>query len=380
MDSGGSERQLLHLLHGLDRNRFEPILYLLYDTGVLLDELPADVPRFAFWKDFRKPKLNWPGRIHQLEVRHLKQVLVREKIDVVYDRLFHMTLVTGPATRITDTPRVSTIVSPPQYDLERSEKRWVKWKRLSLQRAYKTADALLTVARGTAENAAQYYHIPVERFRVMLSPIDLKRIARNLERTYEGQPFDPSLKHIVAIGRLSDEKGHRYLIEGVAEYLKHNNPDLPPVQLHLVGDGVLRRELGSMVGRLGIESNVIFHGQVSNPFAILRQCHLFCMPSLYEGMPNALLEAMACNVPVVASDTEQGPGELLREQPIGQLVPRSDSHSICVAIRDRFENPNPWLERARLAREYIESNHNMDDWIEAMSQILEQVFDRKLKR
>jgi hypothetical protein len=145
MDGGGSERQLLYLLRGLDRERFEPFLYLLYETGVLLEEVPQDVQGVAFWSDVRFPKFNWPGRIHRMQVNHLASTLKRLKIDAVYDRLFHMTLVTGPATRRMHVPRMSTIVSPPQFDLARSEKRWTQWKKRSLRSAYASADALLTV-------------------------------------------------------------------------------------------------------------------------------------------------------------------------------------------------------------------------------------------
>jgi len=374
MDGGGSERQLLYLLQGLDRNRFEPLLYLLYESGVLLSEVPEDVRRFSFWSETKFPKWNWPGRIHRMQVQHLENVLKSEQIDVAYDRLFHMTLITGPATGRLQVPRVSTIVSPPQFDLARSEKRWLTWKKHCLRKAYSSSEALLTVGKGTAENAAKYYKMPLDSFQVMLSPIDIERIDRESQSAWTGASLRPNRKNIISIGRLSDEKGHRYLLQAFAKYAQLVSMErVPAADLHLVGDGVLRKELQSMAANLGIAESVFFHGQVSSPFALLKQCDLLCLPSLYEGMPNALLEAMACKVPILATNTAQGAGELLRSHPLGSLVAQANSEELANAIRDRFEKPSSWLSRIEPARDYVESHHSLSSWIEKMSQVLDRV-------
>jgi len=373
MDGGGSERQLLYLLQGLDRNRFEPVLYLLYESGVLLDEIPSDIKRFAFWSENTLPRLNWPGRIHRQQVNHLAKLIERERIDVVYDRLFHMTLITGPATELTKTPRISTIVSPPQFDLAHSEKRWLSFKKRALHKAYSTASALLTVGAGTADNASEYYKIPRDDFKVMLSPIDLDRIDSESQRAWTGPMLRKDYKQIISIGRLSDEKGHRYLIQAFAKYCAAAMMDqVPPANLHLVGDGVLRKELQSLAASLGVEGSVFFHGQLHSPFSLLKQCDLLCLPSLYEGMPNALLEAMACKVPIIATNTTQGSGELLRTHPLGTLVSKANADELAVAIQDRFQKPAPWLERLDMARSYVETHHSLPKWIDNMSQLLEQ--------
>jgi glycosyltransferase involved in cell wall biosynthesis len=378
MDGGGSEKQLLYLLKGLDRNRFEPVLYLLYESGVLLDEVPEDVKRIAFWSENAFPHWNWPGRIHGIQVKHLAKVIERERIDVVYDRLFHMTLITGPATERTKTLRISTIVSPPQFDLARSEKRWLSMKKRTLHRAYSTANALLTVSAGTADNASAYYDIPRSEFQVMLSPIDIERIDSESQKAWTGPILRKDRKQIVSIGRLSDEKGHRYLIQAFAKYLEAVKMDLvPAADLHLVGEGVLRKELQSLVASLSIQDSVFFHGQVHSPFSLLKQCDLLCLPSLYEGMPNALLEAMACRVPVLATNTTQGAGELLRTNSLGTLVPQADAEELAKAIQSRFAKPAPWLDRIESARSYVETHHSLHTWIDKISQIIERIATTK---
>ncbi len=377
MDGGGSEKQLLYLLKGLDRERFEPVLYLLYESGVLLDELPKDVKRIAYWSENSFPKWNWPGRIHRLQVQHLAKVLRREQIDAVYDRLFHMTLITGPATELTHTPRISTIVSPPQFDLVRSEKRWFTMKKRALHHAYSTAKALLAVGEGTAENASEFYNIPRSDFQVMLSPIDIERIDSESQIAWTGPVLRPNRKHIISIGRLSDEKGHRYLLQAFAKYTIAANMDLvPAADLHLVGDGVLRKELQSLAASLDVADSVFFHGQVHSPYALLKQCDLLCLPSLYEGMPNALLEAMACKVPVLATNTTQGAGELLRTHSVGRLVSKANADELATALQDRFQRPAPWLEKVASARSYVETYHCLQSWIDKMSQLLLRITNK----
>ena len=374
MDGGGSEKQLLNLLKGLDRERFEPILYLLYESGVLLDEVPEDIKRFAFWSENSIPRWNWPGRLHSLQVQHLAKLLRREQIDVVYDRLFHMTLITGPATERTQTPRLSTIVSPPQFDLVRSEKRWLTMKKIALRRAYSTATALVSVGAGTADNAAKYYKIPRDAFQVMLSPIDIDRIDSESLMAWTGPALRQNRKQIISIGRLSDEKGHRYLIKAFAKYMDAVKMDqAPAADLHVVGDGVLRKELQSLTASLHIADCVFFHGQIHSPFSLLKQCDLLVLPSLYEGMPNALLEAMVCRVPVLATNTAQGAGELLRNHLIGTLVSKANANEMADAIQDRFQRPTPWLEKIDAAREYVEKNHCLQTWIDNISQLLLQI-------
>jgi len=404
MEAGGSERQLLYLLQGLDRARFEPILYLVYRTGSLLTEVPADVPVYSFWDNHRPPRWNWPGRIHAMQVAHLANVLTREKIEVLYDRLFHMTLIAGPATHRVCVPRVSTIVSPPQFDLERSEKRWRWWKRRSLAKAYSTATKLLTVSAGTANAASKYYSIPRGRFEVVPSPIDDQRISRLAIEPIESGPWDFSRKHILAVGRLSEEKGHTYLIDAIGRYCLRREMNqtmiatnasealglevststnripidqgLPDIQLHIAGDGPLRVELQQQIDRLGLQNHVILHGHVRNPYAMMQRADLFVMPSIYEGLPNALLEAMACGVPVLTSDTEQGPGELLRSIDLGTRVPIADPEALCAAIHDRFAREKAWFAKAELAKSYVLEHHSLRHWLDRMSEIFEQSASR----
>src|SRR5205814_2228964 len=99
MSAGGSQRQIIGILRRLDRARFEPHLYVVADHGELLAEVPSDVPTHIFAQ--RNPRRRWwlPGQWFRARVRDVAAVLQKQKIDCLYDRTYHMTLVTAPATQ-----------------------------------------------------------------------------------------------------------------------------------------------------------------------------------------------------------------------------------------------------------------------------------------
>lgn len=374
MDGGGSEKQLLYLLQNLPRDRFDIRLYLLYRTGSLLPEVPKDVPITSYWEDRAFPRFNWPGRIHRSQVQHLKGTLESEGIQVVYDRLYHMTLITGPATSALNIPRASTIVSPPSKDLVRNEKRWLKQKKAKLSKAYAESDALLCVDEGTADDASKFYGINRSQLQVVRSPIDVKRIDLAAQMPIENYRWDDSKKHIISVGRLSEEKGHRYLIRAVAKYLENRSSlSLPDVMLHLVGDGVLRKELESLANSLQLQEVVQFHGQQANPIAYLKRSDLFILPSLYEGFPNSVLEAMACEVPVITTSRAGGVPSVLRSIGAGHIVGAASVDDLTEAIENHFRTPDKLLQSTNAARQYVLEKHDLSGWIDRLSDLLESL-------
>jgi glycosyltransferase involved in cell wall biosynthesis len=374
MESGGSERQTLNLLRGLDRSIVDPNLYLLYREGPLLEEVPRDVKVTDFWSTHHRPTLNLPGRILKMQVRHLSQTIREQQAQVVYDRLFHMAMIAGPAALQSGIGRVATIVSPPTHDLMLTERRFVWLKRLALARSYRSADRLIAVSQGTAEDAARFYKIDIAKFEVIQNPIDIDRVDRLKQEPWDGDLMRSDRRKILSIGRLSEEKGHSTLLEAVAQLVRTTEL---PIELHLIGDGPLRNALEQQAVFLGIREHVVFHGQVANPFPLLRRAELFVLPSRYEGLPNALLEAMACEVPTLVSDCPGGIQDATDRGRLSRLVPIGQSNAMSRAIRDRFQSPESWLEKLIAARRHVEQAHSLSRWLQKMQSIFIEVANEK---
>ncbi|MFP5264495.1 MAG: glycosyltransferase family 4 protein [Blastocatellia bacterium] len=147
---------------------------------------------------------------------------------------------------------------------------------------------------------------------------------------------------IISMGRLSHQKGFDYLLQAFA-HLKPHHRDW---KLTILGEGPQRKELESLRRSLLLEDSAFLPGAVANPNAFLKQASLFVLPSRYEGFPNALCEAMACGLPVIATDCKYGPQEIVRHNVDGLLIPRDDGNALIGAMKRLMTSRG---ERDRLA-------------------------------
>jgi GalNAc-alpha-(1->4)-GalNAc-alpha-(1->3)-diNAcBac-PP-undecaprenol alpha-1,4-N-acetyl-D-galactosaminyltransferase len=139
---------------------------------------------------------------------------------------------------------------------------------------------------------------------------------------------------LLAVGRLDMHKGYDLLLEAFAR-LKDRHPTWT---LTILGEGPSRRELETLGQRLGFADRVRFLGSVSNPYDFFAQADIFVMASRYEGFPLALCEAMACGLPVIATDCPSGPKEIIRDGVDGVLVPNEDVEALTSAINGLIED------------------------------------------
>lgn len=158
---------------------------------------------------------------------------------------------------------------------------------------------------------------------------------------------------VVSVAKLRKEKGHRYLLEAVSKLVR----PFPSLSLALVGTGPLEGRLRREAAALGIADRVSFLGNRTDVWRILRSADAFVLSSFYEGMSNALLEAMTAETPIVATDLPEnrtlvGPDAAL-------LVPRRDSTAIASALREILADPNAALGRAKRARRSVERDFSI---------------------
>ncbi len=159
-----------------------------------------------------------------------------------------------------------------------------------------------------------------------------------------------SVVRILAVGRLSQEKGHAVLIEAAGE-VRRLRPDLA-FEVLLAGDGPLRDELVALAKMKGVESIVRFVGQVKNVKAFFGVADLAVVPSFSEGSPNVVLEAMAARVPLIATSVGGVP-EILRERVTALLVPPGNPASMAAAMVEMIDNRELRLRLAERAREHV---------------------------
>ena len=212
--------------------------------------------------------------------------------------------------------------------------------KLMVRVAYPRASHVIAVSSGVVEDLVANFGVSRSRVTALANPVDHESIGAfaALEPS-----FVPAGRYIIAAGRLVPNKNMAMLLRAFAA------AELP-TRLVILGEGSERGSLEQLAASLGIADRVDMPGYVDNPFALLARAELFAMPSNAEGFPNGLVEAMACGLPVVATNCASGPSEILagraREDvtgPLdvdaGALVPTDDVEAFANALRSVHAEP-----------------------------------------
>lgn len=197
-----------------------------------------------------------------------------------------------------------------------------------MRSAYARADAVIAVSRGVADALARAINYPLGRIKVIFNPVDLARIQRQARVDIDHpwlHPDEPPV--IISVGRLVPEKDFGTLLRAFEVLRKTRS-----ARLVILGEGRLRADLLRLASELGIEGDVSMPGFVGNPFSYMARANVFVLSSRTEGLPTALIEALACGCPVVSTDCPSGPSEILEGGKWGRLVPVGDADALAHAI------------------------------------------------
>lgn len=172
-------------------------------------------------------------------------------------------------------------------------------------------------------------------------------------------------KQIISAGRLSVQKNHALLIEAFSTI----HTSYPQYTLTIYGDGDQRGKLEDLIREKHLGNVVFLPGVEKDIFSRLQEAEMFVMSSNFEGMPNALIEAMAMGLPVISTDYSDGRGTIVRNNENGLLVPRKDSKALAEAMVAFIEHPEL---RKKLGNEAIKIREDLDSkiickkWLEAV--------------
>lgn len=187
------------------------------------------------------------------------------------------------------------------------------------------------------------------------------------------EAFDPTFKWCIGMGRLVRQKGFDLLIDAFSELV---GMGIKNWRLIILGEGEQRKVLERQIEVLGLTGQVLMPGNVGNPADYLYQADLFVMSSRYEGFPNALLEAMACGVPVISTDCTSGPAEIIQQNVNGVLVETESKTALADAMQKlmRFQPlREQYAENATKSLSRFGVERIMKQWEEAIEQAIKTV-------
>ena len=193
---------------------------------------------------------------------------------------------------------------------------------------YRKVDRVASVSKVSEKDLLQ--HFPFLKGKTEVLPIGLEPKKQTKQISLEPK----STKHIIHVGGFSFEKNHKGLLRIFSMVLEKKTN----IHLHLVGDGPMRKEIEEEVRKLNLQNNITFYGFVNNPLSFIEAADVLVLPSIIEGLPGVLLEAMYCKKPVVAYNVG-GISEIVNRE-TGVLIDKGDESSFYKAILQSLNSKN----------------------------------------
>lgn len=283
--------------------------------------------------------------------------------DLVHSFLFHANLACRVACQLAGFPRPKLLCEIQTVEIER---RWHLWVDRVAHRFSRTT---ICNSESVMRHLHQRAGIPLDRLTVIPGGVDADGVQRATAIEDESWRAGDDTRLLLWVGRMDPIKGLDTLVDAVGRVSKSH-----AVKLLLVGDGPLRGSLEAQVAARGLTSVVEFLGQRSDVFRLIRTADLFVFPSRTEGMPNALLEAMAGGLPVVTTDVP-GCRDLVTDGVTGRLVPPNDPARLSAAIAEAIDNSEATREMSAKAWHCVDQDHRMSHCHEAYERLYLQVLN-----
>ncbi len=321
---GGAERVMVDLAGGFAERGFNVDLVLGRAEGVYLPSVSSRVnvvdlsssrtvtalPRLAQYLRQNKPKALMATLEHANVVALMAGLLTGHKTRLV---IREANTPSASATKAKSVPAKSVA-------------RLMRW-------LYPKADGIVAVSEGVANDLSSTLAIPQEKVSVILNPVLTNRVFELAKAPSPHSWLEDTIPVILGVGRLTTQKDFPTLIRAFAKVRSQRQ-----ARLLILGEGQDQVELESLACNLGVASDVHFAGFAENPFAYMARASVYVLSSIYEGLPNALIQAMALGIPAVATDCPSGPKEVLEDGRYGELVPMGDCETMATAILKTLES------------------------------------------
>jgi L-malate glycosyltransferase len=361
---GGTETQAVELARRLDPTRYQVTMGCLRKEGPLLSRLEATPVRVVHFDV--GGGIDSPSGLRG--VLRLAVFLRKERFEIMHAHDLWSNLVGMIAATLARVP--VTITS--QRDL--SHDAWYgTYRRRFLRFVQRRSSMVLTNAKAIRDGLIAHDHLPEKKVCVVYNGVDLDGFRNAIPNRESLFPNSRGRKLAVLVGNMnSDVKGHTVLITAAADMVKLH----PEVQFVLVGDGPKRKDFEAQVEASGLKPNFLFLGRRNDVPQILASCDIAVLPSLAEGLPNAVLEYLAAGLPVVASALG-GNLEVIQDGVTGLLVPPQDPQALATALI-RLVSDEPFAAKlARSGREHVASNFSFERLVSEVDKLYTQLLTKQ---
>lgn len=366
VEFGGAERVSLNFLKNVDRNNFEvcPILLIrpwekknvfiqeLVKENYPVHKIPVAIRTLNQGKDY--------FRVIRC-FRILYSILNKGSFDLVHTNGYFADIIGIPISRLLGIPHIASC-----HGYIRNDRKLIIYTKLDLI-VLRFSSKVIAVSReiqrdligsGLSESRVLEIQNAVE--------LNTNKMLFQKNREEIRKTYDINNKEIVLgyVGRISREKGLRYLIEAASKLTRFGLP----IRVMIIGDGSQRPEIECLAQERDLQSKVIFTGFQNDMQKWLPPMDLFILPSLTEGTPMALLEAMSCGIPVIASAVGGIP-KIIDSGKNGILVSPAKPEEIVSAVWAISKNNELQKRLSNMAKETIRNKFNLNEWVKKIESI-----------
>lgn len=333
LEGGGAERVMAILASGFSRRGYRVDLVLASASGPYLKSLPSAVRVINLDAgSVVGSALPLIAYIRKNQPRAVLSALSHANIAAAF-----ALVASGSSARLVVSERLSLAAARRHF---RSTKDRII--RAAMGIAYRRAAKVVVVAEAMIAEFETMVGVPREKLSCIYNPVvSSEMLAQaNSENSHPWFADDQEIPVILGCGRLTSQKDFPTLIEAFRIVRSQRR-----ARLVILGEGEDRAELEAIIASHGLGDDVQLPGFAANPFSFMRRSSVFVLSSIYEGMPGALIQAMACGAPVVSTDCPTGPSEILEGGKWGPLVPMGDPASMAEAIMSVLDAPPKDVKR-----------------------------------
>ena len=354
---GGGEIGLLTLTRLLNKEKFNQVICAVGQGGALQEEFEKT--------GYRVEIINKKHSFDFSQISQVAQLMEEEKIDIVLTTLFYADVIGAFAAKKANVPvdiSWEVVSHPFKYRHTFGYKRALKHMDMVVPVSHAIGRQLM-VERGVPENKIHTIHYGVDTQKY--SPKDGTAKRHELGIADDEIVFGTN-------ARLHVQKGHTYFIEAIKKIV----PRFPKVRFLWAGDGPLRESLEQEVKEAGLEQHVQFLGFRNDIVDLLSAYDIYVLPSLWEGLPNQVLEAMSCGKGVIATAVD-GTVEAVDQDKTGLLVPSKNPAALADALLKVLENPILLKNFGAASRKRIEAEFTIEGEIQKFETLFESLYAKK---
>jgi L-malate glycosyltransferase len=356
---GGAENLFLSILRRLNPEIYSSVVCCIGERGEIGDQVAEmGIPLVELHL------MNKAGRDGRV-VPALVDLVRRERIDLVHSQLYHANLYGRLAARKAGVPAVISIHNT--YDKHKLHRQIVNWY-LGRHTA-----AIITGSDDIKRDVVRYDHVSPSLIEVIPNSVDISRSASTLSKLDARTRLGLGVHDLVlgTLGRLEEQKGHRYLIESLALLRQRGMV----ARLLLVGEGRERPALEAQIASLDLEQQIMLLGTRDDLGDLFRAMDVFVMSSLWEGLSLAMLSAMAAGLPIVATSVG-GVSQVFCNDEYGYSVPAGDAVALADKIAECFANLRAAAAKGEKGAQHIKTNYSD----EAMVRRVSDIYERALRK